>query len=80
MQRTWDIRSGADFGRAISEIRHEQSLTQYELAERAALSRDYVAQIEAGRSVSLLEKTLRLLRRLGARVTISFDTDDADGG
>ncbi len=38
MQRTWDIRSGADLGRAISEIRHERHLTQQDLAERAALS------------------------------------------
>jgi transcriptional regulator with XRE-family HTH domain len=57
-------------------------LTQSELAANAALSRDYVAQIEAGHSTSLLEKLLRLLRRLGARVTITIDTatDREDDG
>jgi transcriptional regulator with XRE-family HTH domain len=79
-QRTWQVRSGADLGRAIADIRQARGLTQSELAASAALSRDYVAQIEAGRSAALLEKLLRLLRRLGARVTITVDiaTDRED--
>jgi DNA-binding XRE family transcriptional regulator len=63
-----------------SAVRQARGLTQSELAASAALSRDYVAQIEAGRSAALLEKLLRLLRRLGARVTITVDiaTDRED--
>jgi transcriptional regulator with XRE-family HTH domain len=72
-QRTWQVRSGADLGRAIADIRQARGLTQSELAVSAALSRDYLAHIEAGRSASLLEKLLRLLRRLGATVTITVD-------
>lgn len=77
-QRTWQVRSGPDLGRAIADIRRARGLTQSQLAAEAALSRDYVAQIEAGRSASLLEKLLRLLRRLGATVTITIGTTDLE--
>jgi transcriptional regulator with XRE-family HTH domain len=76
-KRTWTVRSGEDLGRALADIRQRCALTQADLAERAGLSRSYLAKIEAGRSVSLLEHVLRLLRRLGATVTVTFeDTDD----
>jgi transcriptional regulator with XRE-family HTH domain len=80
MRRTWEIRSGADLGRAIADIRHIRGLTQAELAAHTSLSRNYLAQIEAGRSGTLIEKMLRALRRLGANVTITVELDrDADG-
>jgi transcriptional regulator with XRE-family HTH domain len=73
MRRTWEIRSGADLGRAIADIRHTNGMTQAELAAQTSLSRDYLAQIEAGRSGSLIEKMLRVLRRLGATVTVTVE-------
>jgi HTH-type transcriptional regulator/antitoxin HipB len=73
---TWTIRSGADFGRAIAEIRARRRLTQAELAREAGLTRDYLAQLESGRSVTLLEHLLRTLRRSGASVTVSYPGDD----
>jgi HTH-type transcriptional regulator / antitoxin HipB len=72
----WNIGAGADFGRAIAEIRAQRHLTQAELAEQAGLSRDYLAHLEAGRSVTLLEHLLRVLRRSGATVTVSWPGDD----
>lgn len=68
----WTIHSGADFGRAIAEIRGHQHLTQAQLAQRAGLSRDYLAHIEAGRTATLLEHVLRALRRSGAVVTVTW--------
>jgi HTH-type transcriptional regulator / antitoxin HipB len=80
MQRVWEVRSGADLGRAIADIRRSRGLTQGQLAGNASLSRDYLSKIENGRSGFLLEKTLRVLRRLGATVTITVDQDkDSDG-
>jgi transcriptional regulator with XRE-family HTH domain len=76
-RRTWTVHSGEDLGRALADIRQRRGLTQAELAERSGLSRSYLAKIEAGRSVSLLEHVLRVLRRLGATVTVPFE--DADG-
>ena len=73
-----EIRSGADIGRSIRAIRAAQGLSQIEAAELAGIDSTYLSKIEQGRTVSLLEHELRILRRLGARVTISFDVDTGD--
>lgn len=74
--REWLVRSGGDLGRAVAELRQRRGLTQDELAERAGLTRTYLSKIESGRSVSLLEHQLRLLRRLGADIVVSIDDVD----
>jgi transcriptional regulator with XRE-family HTH domain len=71
----WTIRSGADLGRAIADIRRTRRLTQEEAASRGGVKRSYLAQMEAGRTVSLLEHMLRILRRMGATITITLDDD-----
>ncbi|HET9733514.1 MAG TPA: helix-turn-helix transcriptional regulator [Acidimicrobiales bacterium] len=76
-QRTWVVRGGDDIGRAVAEIRRDRHLTQQQLAEQAGLSRDWLAKLETGRSAVVLDHLLRLLRRLGASVTITFE--DGDG-
>jgi transcriptional regulator with XRE-family HTH domain len=48
-------------------------MTQSDLAAELGIGRDYLAHIEAGRSVTLLDLVVRLLRRLGATITVSFD-------
>lgn len=75
-----EIRSGADIGRAIRSIRTAQGLNQTDAAELAGIEPNYLSKIEKGRTVSLLEHELRILRRLGARVTISFDPAPATPG
>jgi transcriptional regulator with XRE-family HTH domain len=74
--RTWVVRSGEDLGRAVAEIRHEQGLTQAELAQQGAISRTWLAKLESGRSAVVLDHLLRLLRRLGATVTVTFEVPD----
>lgn len=64
------VRSGSDLGRAIAELRIRRGLTQSELAELAGLSSAYVSKIETGRTSAIVEHELRILRRLGARLTI----------
>jgi transcriptional regulator with XRE-family HTH domain len=76
-QRTWTVRSGEDFGRAIAEIRRHRHLTQEQLAAQGGLSRAWLAKLETGRSATVLDHLMRLLRRLGASVTITFE--DTDG-
>ena len=79
--RTWVVRSGDDLGRAIADIRRSRGLTQAELAATAGIERPYLAKIETGRSVRLLEHVLRILRRLGATVTITVsDRTEGDDG
>lgn len=77
MQRQWVVRSGADLGRAVAEIRSSRGLTQLELAEEVGLGRPWLAKLETGRSAVVLDHLLRMLRRLGATVTITFDVPAA---
>jgi len=76
-RRTWVVHSGEDLGRAVAEIRHQRGLTQEQLAVQGGLSRTWLAKLEAGRSATVLDHLLRLLRRLGATITVTFE--DADG-
>ena len=70
-----EIRSGADIGRAIRAVRSSRGLSQVQAAELAGIDSSYLSKIEKGRTVSLLEHELRILRRLGARITITYDAD-----
>ncbi len=75
-QPTWTVRSGQDLGRAIADIRSRRGLTQQQVADKVGLTRGYLAKIETGRSVTLLDHLLRILRRLGATVTITLTKPD----
>ena len=72
----WTIRTAADLGRAIAGVRGRHSLTQQRLAEEAGVERSYLARLEAGASTLAIERSLRLLRRMGAKVTVSIDEGD----
>ena len=76
--RTWTVSSGEDFGRAVAEIRRVRGLTQAELSTQAGLKRPWLAKLEVGRSTAVLDHLLRLLRRLGAKVTITYGDDDGE--
>lgn len=78
-QHQWSVRSTSDIGRAIGEIRRSKHLTQADLATQVGISRESLAQLEAGRSGRVLDHLLRILRRLGATVTISFGADNGEG-
>ena len=78
MVRTWTVTSAVDLGRAVAEVRHSRGQTQLEVAAESGLSRDWLAKLEAGRSSKVLDHLLRLLRRLGATVTVTWEeADDA---
>jgi transcriptional regulator with XRE-family HTH domain len=76
VQRQIAVRTGADLGAALAEARRARSLTQQQLSVSANLDRTYLAKIEAGTSVQMLDRTLRLLRRLGAEVTVTITIPD----
>lgn len=71
------VRSGEDIGRAIGTLRRIRGLTQEALARRVGMRRVYLSQIESGRTTSLLDHELRVLRELGAEVFISWPDDNA---
>lgn len=70
MEQRFLVRSGADLGRAVAVARGRVGLTQAELADDTAIERTYLSRLEAGKSVQLLDRQLRLLRRLGAEVVV----------
>lgn len=74
--RTWIVRSTEDLGLAVSDIRRARGMTQDVLAEQGGLSRPWLAKLERGHTTPVLDHFLRLLRRLGATVTVSFGDDD----
>lgn len=49
-----------------------RGLTQAELSEITGLHRSYLAKIESGASVVLLDRLFRVLRRLGVEVTVTL--------
>lgn len=78
MIERYEVRSPEDFGRAIAEIRKSRNVTQAELASHGGMSRDSVAQLERGRQGRSIELLLRLLRRLGATITITVERRDGE--
>lgn len=72
-----EIRHPADLGLAVSEARRAVGLTQEELAEQTGLQRTYLVKLENGLTTLLIERSLRVLRRLGARLVVEFPAADA---
>jgi transcriptional regulator with XRE-family HTH domain len=77
MQRI-EIRHPADLGLAVSEARRMAGLTQEQLAEQSGVERTYLARLEAGLTTLLVERSLRLLRRLDARVVVELPGEARD--
>lgn len=70
---TYDIRSGPDLGAALAEVRLANDLTQAELATMVGWTATYVSKVENGRTTPLIDHKIRMLRRMGATITIDFD-------
>jgi y4mF family transcriptional regulator len=67
-----EIRIGhwTTFGAAIRDARRAQSLTQTELAERAGVSRSWLAKLESGHRGAEFEQILRVVSALGLTLSI----------
>lgn len=72
-QRSASVRAGSDLGLAVAEIRRARNMTQGQAAETFGVARSYIAHIEGGRTTSLLEKQIELIRRLGGSITVTWD-------
>ena len=70
-----EIRRPQDLGLAVSEARRIAGLTQAQLSDNSGVDRTYLAKLESGLSTVLLERAIRLLRKLGARVIVEFPAD-----
>ena len=72
MTRTFTVRTGKDLGGAVREARLAAGMTQEQLADQTGLERSYLAKMEAGLSVVLLDRVMRALRQVGAEVVVTF--------
>jgi len=59
------LRTPADFGAAIREARRLQDLDQATLAQRVGVSRQWIIEIEKGKSRAAMQLVLRTLEVLG---------------
>jgi DNA-binding XRE family transcriptional regulator len=57
-----------DLGKRIRELRQQQGLTQEDLAQKAQISRGYLAQIEAGQRRTSLHIVLNIATSLHVSV------------
>jgi len=64
------IYSPASLGDAIRHYRREAGLTQDQLAQALGLQRSYLSELERGKETEQLTRILRVLRRLGVRMTL----------
>ncbi len=66
------IRSGDDLGLAVAEARAARRLSQQELADEVGIERTYLARLENGLTVLMLDRAVRILRFLGATITVTL--------
>jgi len=78
VSQPFTVRAGGDLGRAISEARRARGLTQTQLAEQMGFDQAYLARLEGGHSVQLLDRAVRALRALGADVWIAIPDPEQD--
>ncbi|WP_329094591.1 helix-turn-helix domain-containing protein [Actinomadura citrea] len=64
------------FGQEVIRLRQEKGLSRLELAERATVSRSYIAQVENGTTRCRRDFTLRLDNALGTETTLTDTWDD----
>ena len=76
--RTVSLRSAADLGFALAEIRSDRDRTQAQVAQSVGMDRSQLAHLEAGRTGRFLDNVLVLLADLGAEVTIRWSISDPD--
>ncbi|MBK8077840.1 MAG: helix-turn-helix transcriptional regulator [Kineosporiaceae bacterium] len=73
-----DRASSPGSGLAVATARAARGLTQQELADSLSIDRTYLARLESGLSTVLLERSLRLLRRLGAEIIVQIPDTAGD--
>lgn len=76
--RTVTLRSAADLGFALAEIRSDRGRTQAQVAQSVGMDRSQLAHLEAGRTGRFLDNVLVPLAELGAEVTIRWSISDPD--
>ncbi len=69
--RSTQITHWSKLGATVKDSRQALGLTQNQLAERAQVSRSWLARVEAGHRGAELEPLLRLLNALGLKLSLT---------
>lgn len=71
-------RKPADIADVIRAARENAGLSQAELADRLAFSRDYMGDMESGKPNLYATRLFRVLHELGVTVTLDYKDDHAE--
>jgi HTH-type transcriptional regulator / antitoxin HipB len=68
----------ADVAAVVKAAREDADVSQSELADRLAFSRDYMIDLESGKANLYTTRLFRVLHELGITVTLTYGNDHAD--
>ncbi len=66
------VRKPADLAAVIRAAREDSALSQTQLADRLAFSRDYMIDLESGRPNLYVTRLFRVLHELGITMTLEY--------
>ena len=69
-------RKPQDLAAVVRAAREEAGISQAALAERLALTRDYVVDLESGKLSLQVSRLMRVFHELGVTVTLDFGNHD----
>ena len=72
------VRKLSDVAAVIRAAREDVGVTQEELAERLAFSRDYMVDLDSGRGSVYATRLLWTLHDLGITMTLTYRDHDAE--
>ena len=67
-----------DVAAVIRAAREDRGLSQSELAERLAFSRDYMVDLESGKPNVYATRLFRVLHELGITLTLEYEDDHGE--
>jgi HTH-type transcriptional regulator/antitoxin HipB len=74
---TLNARKQPDVAAVIRAAREDAGISQTDLAERLAFSRDYMVDLESGKGNVYTSRLFRVLHELGITVTLTYRDDHA---
>jgi HTH-type transcriptional regulator/antitoxin HipB len=74
---TLNARKQQDVAAVIRAAREDAGISQTDLAERLAFSRDYMVDLESGKGNVYTSRLFRVLHELGITVTLTYGDDHA---
>ncbi|MHB8438378.1 MAG: helix-turn-helix domain-containing protein [Acidimicrobiales bacterium] len=67
------VSDAASLGLAVREFRARRGMSQVRLSELAGIHRSYLSELEQGKTTEQLERLVRVLDRLGVRITLTAE-------